>query len=113
MAANGHALPAWGVALSRTGAAAAALAWAFLLCDRLYRRLGKAPRSADVRRAALIAGTTVTILLVGGLLLLRHVFADPVYGLIVAMPGLMLWVSAAIRITLSLALWSATPARDR
>ncbi|MEU5877085.1 YhjD/YihY/BrkB family envelope integrity protein [Spirillospora sp. NPDC047279] len=112
-AVNGHGLAGWAVAAARAGAVAATAAWGFLLCSALYHRLGRAPRTPAVRWAAALAGASLAAMMIGGLLLLKHAFAEPTYGIVVAMLGLMLWVSAAVRITLALGMWARTAAPAR
>lgn len=110
LAAHGHGLSNWASIPLRLVAVVAAVAWGTFMCDRLYRRIGGAPRGRPILEAAFLAGLCLAALAIGGLLLARHAFADPIFGIVVTMLGLMLWVSAAVRITLSLAVWAAQPA---
>jgi uncharacterized BrkB/YihY/UPF0761 family membrane protein len=107
MAADGHALTGWAVAAARIAATAATVAWAAFISAALYHRLGGAPRTAAVRHASLLAGAALAGLVIVGLYLLKYAFTNTVYGIVVAMVGLMLWVSAAVRMTLSLGVWAA------
>ncbi|WP_344831477.1 YhjD/YihY/BrkB family envelope integrity protein [Actinocorallia longicatena] len=106
--ALGHDLSYWVSVPCQILAGALTILWSALLCSGLYHRLGRAPLTRPVRHAALLAGVCLAVLTVGGLLLLKHAFADPLYGMALAMLGLMLWVSAAARITLAMAVWAAS-----
>jgi uncharacterized BrkB/YihY/UPF0761 family membrane protein len=108
LAADGHPVPTWLIVVARLTALLAAVGWAILLCLQSYRRVGGAPASTRVRQAAAIAGTGLAGLIIAGLLLLRHVFAEPLYGISVAILGMLIWVSAGTRLTLSLAVWAST-----
>lgn len=106
MKADGHGWPLWAVIAARLAALAIAVAWASFGYLMAFYHVGGAPRVHRVREAALLGGTCLTVLLIVGLLLIRHAFADPVYGIVVATLGLMIWTSATARLTLSLAVWA-------
>jgi len=107
MAADGHGLSTWAAVAARVAAGIATVAWAAFISAGLYHRLGRAPRTAAVRHASLLAGAALAGLVIVGLYLLKYAFTNTVYGLVVAIVGLMLWVSGAVRMTLSLGVWAA------
>ncbi|MBO2453043.1 YihY/virulence factor BrkB family protein [Actinomadura barringtoniae] len=107
MAADGHGLSTWAVVTARIAAGIATAAWAAFISAALYHRLGRAPRTAAVRHASIMAGVALAGLVLVGLYLLKYAFTNTVYGIVVAMIGLMLWVSGTVRMTLSLGVWAA------
>jgi membrane protein len=81
--------------------------WASLVCYVAYRRLGHAQPGKNVKLAALVSGTCLGVLAAVAAFLLPITLSNP-YGIVVAILGMMLWVSGAIRVTLAMAVWADT-----
>jgi uncharacterized BrkB/YihY/UPF0761 family membrane protein len=77
-----------------------------VVCQQLYRRLGGAEAGPQLWRAATVSGLCLAVLSAGAQVLLRQTVSNP-YGIVINILGLMVWISVAVRVVLSLALWAA------
>ncbi|HEY4024351.1 MAG TPA: YhjD/YihY/BrkB family envelope integrity protein [Pseudonocardiaceae bacterium] len=93
------------------GALALTVLWATLVCYVAYRWLGHARPTRDVKLAALVAGLCLATLAAIAAFLLPLILSNP-YGIVVAILAMMLWVSGGIRVTLAMAVWSASGGRE-
>jgi uncharacterized BrkB/YihY/UPF0761 family membrane protein len=105
---NRHGL-SWHLLVGASGVLvviAAAVALFTLVCQQTFRRLGGAPAGRHLWLASMVAGLLLAGMSIGAQVLLRQTIENP-YGIVMNILGLMLWVSIAVRIVLSMALWAA------